>query len=50
MFVGVRPRLEAFLEAAELDRLEKEAETELQEPGRWGTSFIVLQAWGRRPA
>ena len=50
MFVGLRPRLEAFLEAAELDRLEKEAETELQEPGRWGTSFILLQAWGRRPA
>jgi SAM-dependent methyltransferase len=50
MFVGLRPRLEAFLEAAELDRLEKEAETELQEPGRWGTSFIFLQAWGRRPA
>lgn len=49
MFVALRPRLEAFVEAAELDRLKKEAESELQEPGRWGTSFTLLQAWGRRP-
>jgi hypothetical protein len=49
MFVALRPRLEGFVEASELDRLKKEAETELQEPTRWGTSFTVLQAWGCRP-
>jgi SAM-dependent methyltransferase len=33
----------------ELDRLRSEAEAELQEPGRWGTTFTLLQCWGRCP-
>jgi hypothetical protein len=35
--------------ADELGRLRNEGEAELQEPGRWGTTFTVLQCWGRVP-
>lgn len=35
---GLAPRLRAFVDADELERLQKEAEAELDEPGRWGTS------------
>ena len=31
----------------ELERLRHEGEVELQEPGRWGTTFTLLQCWGR---
>ncbi len=41
-------RLVDFVSADELARLHKEAETELAEPGRWGTTFTVIQSWGRR--
>lgn len=34
----------------ELERLEGEAERELQEPGRWGITFTLVQSWGRRRA
>jgi hypothetical protein len=30
----------------ELASLRCEAETELAEPGRWGTSFTLIQCWG----
>ena len=33
----------------ELASLRREAEGELAEPGRWGTTFTVIQCWGRRP-
>jgi hypothetical protein len=33
--------------ADELERLRNESEIELQEPGRWGTTFTLLQCWGR---
>ena len=33
------------LDAAEVEPLLAEAEEELAEPGRWGTSFTVVQAW-----
>jgi hypothetical protein len=32
----------------ELVALQKEAETELADPSRWGTTFTVIQSWGRR--
>jgi SAM-dependent methyltransferase len=35
--------------ADELDTLRAEGEAELQEPGRWGTTFTLLQCWGARP-
>jgi hypothetical protein len=49
MTTGLAPRLEEFVSAQELARLQDEAETELREPGRWGTTFTVIQSWGRRP-
>lgn len=50
MFVALRPRLESSRDAAELDHLQKEAESELQEPGRWGTTFTLIQCWAQHPA
>ncbi len=37
-----------LIDAGKLEELRSEAERELQEPGRWGTTFILIQAWGRR--
>jgi hypothetical protein len=48
MTTGLAPRLQEFVSADELARLQHEAEAELQDPGRWGTSFTVIQSWGRR--
>jgi hypothetical protein len=36
--------------ANELEELRARGEAELQEPGRWGTTFTLLQCWGRTPA
>jgi ubiquinone/menaquinone biosynthesis C-methylase UbiE len=47
---GLAPRLRVFVDADELERLQKAAEAELQEPGRWGTTFTLLQTWGQRVA
>jgi SAM-dependent methyltransferase len=46
--VGLEPRLLSFVDAEELRRLRQHAEQELQEPGRWGTTFTVIQSWGQR--
>jgi hypothetical protein len=48
MTTGVAPRLRDFVTADELARLQQEAEKELQDPDRWGTTFTVIQSWGRR--
>ena len=40
-------RLLGLVSAHELERLRHEGEVELQEPGRWGTTFTLLQCWGR---
>jgi hypothetical protein len=40
-------RLLGLVTADELDELRKQGEAELQEPGRWGTTFTLLQCWGR---
>jgi SAM-dependent methyltransferase len=37
-----------LIDAGKLEELRSEAERELQEPGRWGTTFTLIQAWGRR--
>jgi hypothetical protein len=31
----------------ELASLRREAEAELAEPARWGTTFTLIQTWGR---
>ena len=40
-------RLLSFVDAMELERLRTRAEAELTEPERWGTTFTLLQSWGR---
>ena len=45
--VALESRLLQRLSADELDSLRREAESELAEPGRWGTTFTLIQCWGR---
>jgi hypothetical protein len=45
--VALESRLLETLSADELASLRREAETELAEPGRWGTTFTLIQSWGR---
>jgi hypothetical protein len=45
--VALESRLLQRLSADELWTLRREAEAELAEPGRWGTTFTLIQAWGR---
>jgi hypothetical protein len=47
---ALTPRLRSFVNTDKLERLHREAEAELREPGRWGTTFTLLQAWGQRVA
>ncbi len=42
--------LRTLVEADDLDELLDDAEAELADPGRWGLSFTLVQAWGQRPA
>jgi SAM-dependent methyltransferase len=44
---SLEERLLGLVTADELDELRKQGEAELQEPGRWGTTFTLLQCWGR---
>jgi ubiquinone/menaquinone biosynthesis C-methylase UbiE len=48
LVTALEARLAAFVNAGELERLRQQAEVELREPGRWGTTFTLLQSWGRR--
>ena len=47
--VALESRLLETLGEDELASLRQEAEGELAEAGRWGTTFTVIQSWGRRP-
>ena len=47
--VALEARLLETLGEDELASLRQEAEVELAEPGRWGTTFTLIQSWGRRP-
>jgi SAM-dependent methyltransferase len=46
---ALESRLLSLVEPGDLERLRKDAEVELKEPGRWGTTFTLIQSWGRRP-
>lgn len=46
---SLRTRLEALIDGAELDRLIAAAGAELGDLARWGTTFTLIQAWGRVP-
>jgi hypothetical protein len=45
--IGLEPRLRTFVNAEELAQLNQQAENELHEPGCWGTTFTLIQSWGR---
>jgi hypothetical protein len=47
---ALEQRLHSIVTVNELQQLRKEAEAELEEPGRWGTTFTLLQCWGQRAA
>ena len=47
---ALEARLLSLAGAGELERLRNAAEVELKEPGRWGTTFTLIQSWGRRAA
>ncbi len=45
--VALESRLLERLSEDELASLRREAGAELAEPGRWGTTFTLIQSWGR---
>jgi ubiquinone/menaquinone biosynthesis C-methylase UbiE len=45
--VALESRLLEALSEDELVSLRREAESELAEPDRWGTTFTLIQSWGR---
>jgi SAM-dependent methyltransferase len=45
--VALESRMLERLSEDELASLRREAEAELAEPGRWGTTFTLIQSWGR---
>lgn len=47
MAAGLEPRLRQFTEPTELEQLRQQGEAELADPGRWGTTFTLLQCWGK---
>jgi SAM-dependent methyltransferase len=42
--------LRSLINPDELERLRQQAERELQDPGRWGLDFTLVQCWGVRSA
>jgi SAM-dependent methyltransferase len=40
--------LRSMVDPDELERLRAQAERELQDPGRWGLDFTLVQCWGQR--
>jgi SAM-dependent methyltransferase len=47
---SLEERLLSLVTAGELEELRMRGEAELREPGRWGTTFTLLQCWGVCPA
>jgi SAM-dependent methyltransferase len=45
--VSLEPRLLRLVSRTELEELRQRAEAELAQPGRWGTTFTLVQAWAR---
>lgn len=44
---SLEPRLLKLVTAEELESLRRDAEAEIAEPDRWGTTFTLIQSWGR---
>ena len=47
---ALEQRLLTLVTADALEQLRQDGEAELKEPGRWGTTFMLLQCWGQRAA
>jgi SAM-dependent methyltransferase len=47
---SLEERLLSLVTVDELDDLRTKGESELGEPDRWGTTFTLVQSWGRLPA
>jgi SAM-dependent methyltransferase len=47
---ALEERLLSIVTVDELEQLRKKGEAELEEPGRWGTTFTLLQCWAQRAA
>lgn len=45
---ALETRLLTLVDAEHLAHLQSEAEIELKEPARWGTTFTLIQCWGTR--
>jgi hypothetical protein len=45
--VSLEPRLLRFVGRPELEELRQRAEAEIAQPGRWGTTFTLVQTWAR---
>ena len=46
---ALEEKLQSLVGADELEKLRNEGEAELEHPGRWGTTFTLLQCWGKCP-
>jgi SAM-dependent methyltransferase len=44
---ALEERLLSIVTVDELEQLRKESDAELGEPGRWGTTFTLVQCWGQ---
>jgi SAM-dependent methyltransferase len=47
---ALEERLLSIVTVDELEQLRKESVAELEEPGRWGTTFTLVQCWGQSAA
>jgi enoyl-CoA hydratase/isomerase-like protein len=47
MSIGLKPRLRSFVNTERLTQLNQQAENELHDPRRWGTTFTLIQSWGQ---
>ena len=47
---ALEERLLSIVAVDELEQLRKESDAELEEPGRWGTTFTLVHCWGQSAA
>jgi len=45
--VSLEPRLLKLVSKHELEELRQAAEAEIAQPGRWGTTFTLVQTWAQ---
>jgi SAM-dependent methyltransferase len=47
--LSLEPRLLRLVSRSELEELRRQAEGEIARPDRWGTTFTLVQTWGKTP-